>query len=177
MPGIAAGVRGRCKIGDVLAAEMCWDYGSGKFEMVAGKPSFSVAPHYLPLDVAVASQIKMLAKRGEKMGWIRDQWPGPKPDEAIQIRLGPIASGAAVVADEVKVKEIESQHRKLVGVDMEAYSVFYVAAEAPSPRPLPIVLKGVSDFADSEKGDSYQSYAAHNSAQTLRALVEDHLFA
>jgi nucleoside phosphorylase len=58
---------------------------------------------------------------------------------------------------------------------MEAYAVFAASDEAPLPQPKAFVLKGVCDFADDEKNDSLQSYAAYTSASALRALVETYL--
>ncbi|MNU11754.1 hypothetical protein D3C72_2598600 [compost metagenome] len=58
---------------------------------------------------------------------------------------------------------------------MEAYGVFAAAHEAPHPQPKVIVLKSVCDFANPEKNDSYQEYAAYTSAQAFKLLVEGHL--
>jgi nucleoside phosphorylase len=58
---------------------------------------------------------------------------------------------------------------------MEAYAVFAAADDAPIPQPKAFVLKGVSDFADDKKDDSFHSYAAHTSTAALRALMEKYL--
>jgi nucleoside phosphorylase/CheY-like chemotaxis protein len=176
MTGIAAGVRGRANLGDVLAAEMSWDYGSGKHELVDGRPHFSVSPNFIRLDPGVQAHIKALAHNVERLASIRRSWPAQAPPEALEIRIGPVASGAAVVADPDKVREIEGQQRKLVGIDMEAYSVFEAANEVAAPRPTALCLKGVSDFADSEKADDYQRYAAYTCAEVFRTLAEEYLF-
>jgi nucleoside phosphorylase len=81
-----------------------------------------------------------------------------------------------VVADENKVREIEAQQRKLVGIDMEAYSVFEAANDVAAPRPTAFCVKGVSDFADHKKSDDFQRYAAYTAAEVFRILVEEYLF-
>ena len=51
------------------------------------------------------------------------------------------ASGAAVVADKSVFIQIKSQqHRKLLGIDMEAYGVMSSAVELPAPAPECFVL-------------------------------------
>jgi nucleoside phosphorylase len=88
------------------------------------------------------------------------------------MRLGPFASGAAVLSDDETAQNIKQQHRQLVGIDMEAYAIFAAASESPMPQPKPFVLKSVVDFADSLKGDSHRTYAAYTSAQALRIFAE-----
>lgn len=176
MTGIAAGVRERTNLGDVIAAEMSWDYGSGKYEVIDDTARLSVAPNIIRLDPSIQVHLKALAKNTEKLAKIRSSWPAQPPPNALQVRIGPVASGAAVVADEDKVREIEQQHRKVVGIDMEAYSVFEAANEVGAPRPTAICLKGVSDFADSKKSDDFQRYAAYTCAEVFRTLVEEYLF-
>ena len=178
IPWIKCKIEGTVAIdaGDVIAAEMSWDYGSGKYEVVDGKPRFSVSPNIIRLDAGVRAHIKALAKNAAKLAEIRSSWPAERPRESLEVRIGPVASGAAVIANADKVREIEGQHRKLVGIDMEAYSLFEAANEATAPRPTAVCIKGVSDFADSEKSDNFQGYAAYTCAEVFRVLVEEYLF-
>ncbi|MCR5208562.1 MAG: hypothetical protein K6C14_08820, partial [Eubacterium sp.] len=62
-----------------------------------------------------------------------------------------------------------------VGLDMESYSVFYTAKFSQSPRPVAIVIKSICDFADDEKSDRYQKFAAYTSSQFAKYLFEKHL--
>jgi nucleoside phosphorylase/CheY-like chemotaxis protein len=176
MTGIAAGLKQRSNLGDVIAAEMSWDYGSGKHEVVDDKRHFSISPNFIRLDAGVQAHIKAIAKDSARLARIRSSWPAEAPPEALQVRVGPLASGAAVVADEDKVREIEAQQRKLVGIDMEAYSIFEAANDVAAPRPTAFCLKGVSDFADHKKSDDFQRYAAYTAVEVFRALVEEYLF-
>jgi len=174
--GMAAGIRGRCSIGDVIAADPTWDWGSGKWTRDGEeRQRFLPAPHQLRLSVSVREKIRLLARDAPLLSSIRDSWPGTKPDAALAIRIGPLASGAAVLADRYTANAIVEQHRQLLGIDMEAYGVLAAAEECAAPRPIGVALKAVVDFADSEKNDAYQSYASYTSAQVLRYLTERHL--
>jgi nucleoside phosphorylase len=172
MPGIAAGVAGRCEVGDVIVADPTWDWGSGKIERRDGKAELKVAPHQLSLHSALRMKVQKLARDRSLLSSIRDGWPGAKPSHELSIRIGPVASGAAVLADRKTLLEIEKQHRKLLSVEMESYGTYAAAYEARIPQPLPISLKAVCDFADKKKTDAFQDYAAYTSASVTQALVE-----
>jgi len=175
MAGIAAGIRGRCELGDVLAADPSWDWGSGKWILTKGKPVFLPAPHQLGVNSFIRGKLSAMALDHALWDQIRYEWQAPKPSTTLQLRLGPLASGASVLAAAEQSESIKLQHRKVIGIDMEAYAVFAASDEAPLPQPKALVLKGVSDFADDEKDDTFQPYAAYTSASALRALVENFL--
>jgi nucleoside phosphorylase len=83
-----------------------------------------------------------------------------------------MASGSAVLADGEVVAEIKTQQRDLCGIEMEAYGVYAAAHAACEPRPLTFALKAVCDFADPDKDDRFQRFAAYTSARTTALLVE-----
>lgn len=91
------------------------------------------------------------------------------------MHVGPIASGAAVLADGLTAVNIRGQHRELLGIEMETYGVYVAAEEAPSPRPSYFSLKSVVDFADGKKNDKYQRYASYTSAKALKYFTENYL--
>jgi len=176
MVGITAGIRGACELGDVLAADPSWDWGNGKLVIRdGGNPVFLPAPHQLGLNSFIRGKLAAMAQDHALWDRIRHDWPAAKPSTTLQLRLGPLASGASVLAAAEQSDSIKSQHRKVIGIDMEAYAVFAAGDEAPLPQPKAFVLKGVSDFADDEKNDGVQPYAAYTSVNALRALVESYL--
>lgn len=172
MAGIAAGLRGMTNLGDVLVAETAWDYGSGKYHVKDGEHRFSAAPHQLQLQASAAARLRDLGEDTTALNAIRDAWPASKPETILQVRLGPIASGAAVIADLEKIQHVTSQHRKVIGLDMETYAVYAAAEATKYPQPSAISIKGVSDFADETKSDANQPYAAFASAQLIRLFIE-----
>jgi len=115
MTGICAGLSGQCNMGDVLVADPAWDWQMGKF---AGKV-FRVAPDQIDITTAVAQRCVVLAS--DKHLWfdIWDSFAGEKPTNVPTIRVGPVASGAAVVADQRVIRSIKDQHRNSLGVEME----------------------------------------------------------
>jgi nucleoside phosphorylase len=172
MPGICAGVREKVKLGDAVCADMSWNYQSGKHVTTnTALPGFQMDPHFIQADAFVASRIDQLA-RDEQLAL--DVWKGwnPKNDSPPRLLRGPMASGAAVLADREITESIRLQQRKLLAVEMELYGVFFACEQAHRPKPIVLGLKSVCDFADDEKNDTAQPYAAYTSAAYTRAFCE-----
>lgn len=90
--------------------------------------------------------------------------------------IGPMACGATVVANwEIVEKQIHTQYGDTAALDMESYAVMYAAKEAPLPKPKALVIKSVCDYANDEKSDQYQKFAAFTSAQFAKLLYEKYL--
>jgi nucleoside phosphorylase len=179
MVGITGGVREKCHLGDVIVADPCWDWGSGRWQSDSKKDSkkrvFVPAPHQISLESWVRGKLMLMANNQADLDSIRSSWNGKKPPHPLQLHLGPAASGAAVLADSFTTDEIKKHHRKLIGVDMEAYGVMAAAQDAGLPAPKYFVIKSVSDFADQKKNDDFQEYASYSSANALRIFVEKYL--
>ncbi len=175
MTGIAAGVEGN--FGDILVADHCWDYGSGK--ILGGRIAdsrFAPAPRSIQLDPSVHYMVNVLQLEPEILDRIQRSWTTEAPNP-LQVRVGGLASGASVVQSRAVVEEILSHDRKLVGVEMEAYGVFLAAKASTEPRPAALAMKSICDFADASKNDDYQRYAAYTSAQYLLELASRYLVA
>jgi nucleoside phosphorylase len=175
MIGIAAGVKDKVEIGDILAADPCWNYESGKRHVNDGSQSFSPEPHQVAPDNIVRGSLLALARDQESLDELRRDWKAGRLNRSPALRIGPVASGAAVLQDSAIVTGILAQHRKTIGIEMESYSVFVAANEAPAPQPRAFSMKAVCDFADEMKNDDQQAYAAYVSAGAFRLLVEKHL--
>lgn len=174
MTGIAAGTEGA--FGDVLVADQSWDYGSGKRKSTeSGTSVFLPAPSYIPIDQVLRAQLNFFVLDRSVLRGIRERWPGAKPTGELAVKMGPLASGAAVLQSRDAVDEISSHNRKVVGVEMETYGVFMAARECREPRPRAMSFKSICDFGDSNKGDDYQRYAAYTSAQFLYEFALQHL--
>jgi nucleoside phosphorylase/CheY-like chemotaxis protein len=174
--GIAAGIRGRVEIGDVLVADPSWDWGSGKFVTKDSKVVFYAAPYQFPLREEMRSKIRRLAADELELARLKLEWAGPKPPSSLKVVLGPVASGAAVLSDDRTADQIEDQHRKVIGIEMETYGIFAAAEFCARPRPLTLSLKSVSDFADPSKNDDFQAYASYTSARCFQVLAEKYFF-
>lgn len=173
MCGICAGDSNQVSLGDLIVANPAWDYGSGKHVGDETEDKFEPAPYQLSLSTRVRGLAERLEADGGALEAIWEAFPGQKPTARPRLHIGPFASGAAVLANRSLFTAIQDQqHRKLLGIDMEAYGVMAAAKELLYPQPEVLVLKSVSDFADSDKGDSVRHYAAHASAGAVTMLCQ-----
>lgn len=166
--GIAAGV-GEHEFGDILIPREVWNYSSGKY---CGKDNdliFKPDPKVIQLDARILELIRQ--DYSEVLLKIKKMWP-KKMSGDINICDSPMACGTAVVANKKLVEDhIIAHFRKSGGLDMEAYGVFFAARSMCDSRPIAICIKSVSDFADDNKGDGYQPYAAYTSASFAKHLI------
>jgi nucleoside phosphorylase/CheY-like chemotaxis protein len=175
MVGITAGVKEKTRFGDIIVADPSWDWGSGKWETKNGELCFLPAPHQLPLAASLRDRLRAMSLDATVLSRIRTSWPADAPDHELSMHLGPQASGASVLTDGTTVNMILSQHRNLLGVEMETYALFAAADEAPEPRPTVFSMKSVVDFGDGNKNDQYQKYSAFTSTHALKYFVEQYL--
>ncbi|KAF2989832.1 hypothetical protein MJC1_03178 [Methylocystis sp. MJC1] len=172
MVGIAAGVAGECELGDILVADPGWDYESGKRTIRNRKPVFAAQPHQVSLDPFLRGKLGKMAQDRAILDEIRRGWYGFDPKTILSMRLGPVASGAAVIEDPSIVDGIKFQNRKTIGVEMETYGVLIAADECPQPQPTCFSMKSVCDYADPHKNNEFQKYAAYTSATALKEFAE-----
>ncbi len=165
MVGICAGMAGKVGLGDVIVADPAWDWGSGKSDQkVDGSPVFQAAPHQRPLDTYVSQLAETLGNDPIVLRNISDRWTSSKPDTSLLVHVGPMASGARVIADDTTAVAITEQHREVVAIEMEAYAVMAAAEYSADPKPIALAIKSVCDYADTAKNDDWQDYAAYTSA-------------
>lgn len=89
-----------------------------------------------------------------------------------KIHYGVIASGEKVIADAIVRDEITAGHRKIIAIEMEGYG--FSAAIWQSPEQIrSLVIKSICDFADTEKGDIWQPYAAAVAAEFTKHFLLD----
>jgi len=174
MCGIAAGIEGRgLGFGDILIAEQSWDFGSGKIvEVPKEDPDVVVDTVFQPdtRDIQLNAELKdkinqfKLSKQ-HIIDKIQNDWAGNAPRTKLKLNSGPIGSGSYVISSEQVLKQIkEQQQRKLLGVEMETFGVYYAADHSPHPGTKAISIKSVSDYGNGQKNDEYQKYAAYTSA-------------
>lgn len=171
MCGICAGVRGKVKMGDVLFADPSWDFQSGKRVRDGKNTQFSIRPHQIPAPHKIRQHMEQIRDDRDALTKLSADFEGEPPGIS-SIKLGPVASGSAVLADGEVVKEIRAQHQELIGIEMEIYGLYAAAHAASSPQPKFMAVKGVCDFADPDKEDAHQKYAAYASANIFRLLIE-----
>ncbi|MDF5740061.1 MULTISPECIES: 5'-methylthioadenosine/S-adenosylhomocysteine nucleosidase family protein [unclassified Nostoc] len=163
--GIAAGTKSSERnFGDILVAQQVVDHSSGKIEAASNEEvSFYPDPHPIRIQDKVSTIIKNNSRK--YLDDIRNSWKGNKPNSVLNIHVDTVASGDQVINDSQAVSYIQRNWRKLVGIEMEAYGVYFAASQAIEPAPYFWCFKSVCDFADGNKDDNYQRYAAFTSAE------------
>lgn len=175
MTGIAAAVDSKeCSLGDIMVASECWDGASGKYK--DGK--FHPDPRHLNVD-PVMINILSNAKRNKKLLkeiTAASAFATKKKLKDVRVHIGQMASVPAVIAMEDKIKEISEHARKLMGIEMETYGVYYAAEHSVEPRPKYWAsIKSVSDYATVKKRDKFQNYASYTSAAFLKYVILNEL--
>lgn len=173
MSGICAGVRGKTNYGDILLANPSWDYQCGKRLSNSEGSAFYIAPHQLHVKESIETRLLELGRDATLLRGIKDSWQGDKPDAELKILSGPVGCGSAVLADQSIIEElIRGQQRNLLGIEMEAYGIYSAANSSSDPSPFFFCVKSVCDFADNQKDDKYQKYAAYTSAAIVKVFFE-----
>lgn len=169
MSGIAAGTGDEAKqiYGDVIVPDIIWDYSTGKFvgpdetEIRFGDIGFLPRPRSVYTSEEIIEIVKSTMNR---------------EDNEFHVHIGPLACGSSVVANRAVVeRQVLSLFPHTIGLDMESYSVAFTCQNCKSPHPTPIIVKSICDFANSEKSDQYQKFAAYTSSRYVKYLLENHL--
>ena len=169
MTGIAGGIRGQTNLGDVVAADVVWDYTSGKIVQKGKNQIFLPEPRTIDLSAIVKGQLSRLVGTKDFLSGIKEKFRefATPPDHDLKVVFGPMFTGTSVIANAKFVEGLNDMHRKIKGIDMEAYSVACAAKYAGDRSPTVIILKSVSDFADPDKNDDFHKYASFTSARVL----------
>lgn len=180
MTGIAAAVnREDANLGDILVASKVWDGASGKIKTdEGGNDIFMPDYHELPLDSDMQGIVNRLASDRNLLNSIEEayRFQQGKPNTKLNVHIGPIASVPAVLSSKEEVAKIQKHCRKLLGIEMEGYGVFYAANNSARPRPTyTVLIKSVSDYADPDKSDNYRDYAMYTSAAFVYHIIMGHL--
>lgn len=171
MVGICAGVRGRTEMGDVVFADPCWDWGSGKLKTVDGEHRFLPASYQMRLPEDVRPIAEALKKDTSWRTAVHSAFAGKRPGKPPAVHIAALASGASVLQSRAALDRIIDQHKDLKAVEMEIYGVMYACRVGPMPRPTCFAVKAVCDFGDDEKADDYQAYSAYVSVAAMKAVV------
>jgi len=178
MTGIAAGLFGKGNYGDILIADLTFDSGSGKIltDLKSKQAKFEPDYRMIDIDVDLRENLSSCIRTRKYLDDIYNLWGAERPDTVLNAQMGPFGSGAGVVENEQFVEQIRGHARKLIGIDMESYGVYYAATNSSRPRPKAVIsIKSISDFANPDKNNAFQKYAAFTSANYLYKFSIDHL--
>lgn len=181
MTGITAGIpNDNMNFGDILVASEVYDGASGKIKTNKenGNTIFEPDVRQKSTNTEFINIITRLKSDNQLLSNIANRYPSKqgKPNTELNIHIGPMASVPAVLSCKEEIDKIKGHERKLQGIEMEAYGMFYAASCAIKPLPKFVAsLKSVSDFADIQKNDNYQEYASYTSASLLKYIIENEL--
>ena len=179
MSGICGGNKKDVSAGDIVVAEKAWDYGSGSMEENIDQNgerliNFIPAPEQISVDKMITKEFRQYALDDNLKINIRQKCKMSKFDRDIKIKIGGMATGAAVIKNEEFVqKYIKPTHRKYLGIDMETYGLYYAAEHFVNSKMKFVSIKSVSDGADAAKSDEFQEYCAKLSANLTNYFIEN----
>lgn len=164
MMGIAGGNVKEVKCGDIVVAENAVDYCNG---CIGDDPEDEEKILFLPdADIIHATPdiVNIMRKYKSNKSFlrqIRDSTGDLAMERDIQMHIGQMATGPAVIKSSKFAEEYLKKHNKnYLAIDMETYGVYY-ATKTSSNRSIEYVsIKGISDVADKNKSDEYQPYCA-----------------
>lgn len=177
MTGIAAGIKKKTNLGDAVVAGYTWDYGAGK-EIVDDNGFGRHLNTFQPIqtDASLLAKVKRLQQDTDFLNSIEKGFNGHAPDTKFKIVIGPMATGAAVIANPEMIKCImENQTRDVVAVEMEAYGMYYAANWAVQPKPKFVAIKSICDYADEKKNDDFHEFASYSSVKVFEKLAKEYL--
>ncbi|MDY6854520.1 MAG: hypothetical protein SWO11_07400 [Thermodesulfobacteriota bacterium] len=158
-------------LGDILVAEQIVGYEPGK--VIDGKTNRRyevVRPAFNLIESARNLPVENWVLSGKM----------PRPDGSSsriipKVHFGVVASGEKVIADNDFAQELKTHWSKLAGIEMESYGTALAAYQADS-APGMLMVKGICDWADSDKNDAWQEYAADISGAFIIACLKQSPF-
>ncbi|WP_437917250.1 hypothetical protein WME73_24445 [Sorangium sp. So ce302] len=178
--GIAAGIRGKLKIGDVVLSDRVVAYepaaavvGPDGAPREERRPEIDRLPHAMNQDVV--SYRPDPARLQAVFAKIHGELPAPLPGQeelfrehvvtALAVRAATIASGEKLLRDPSKLLCVrKEQHGKVEAGEMEAAGLVGACRRGGVPW---LVIRGISDFGDTFKDDRFHNLAACAAAAVL----------
>jgi nucleoside phosphorylase len=174
MVGIAAGIRGKCRLGEVVFSERVVAYEPAAAVVVDGtstelaRPESFKLAHTIQQDVvaylADGALTERLLNQGAAAGiTIPPDVASEMVAQGLTVRSATIASGDKLLRDPEKFQALRAIHGKIEVGEMEAAGVAAACHRAGAHF---LIVRGISDFGDDAKDDRF-----HNVAATAAAVV------
>lgn len=176
MTGITAGFESdSIALCDIMIAKSSMDYASGKLVeegLDEKKICLLKEIQVMNANMELQNLAGQLSEDDELMNKLNQHLKKVhlNADRDSKAHIIPVACGPFVVASKEAINMIKEPDRKLKALDMEAYGLYYAAYLCQKKA---LWIKGVSDFADSNKGDLYHQKAAYSSAYFLYLLIKE----
>lgn len=169
MIGIAAGIRGKCRLGEVVLSERVVAYEPAAEVVEQGQSQQQTRPeifrlaHPLRQDAVAyvcspATLEKRLTAALEALGLELPQGDPSETVRGIVARLATVASGEKLLRNPEKLAGLRrSLHGKIEVGEMEAAGVATACTRANTPF---LIVRGISDFGDESKDDRFHEVAS-----------------
>ncbi|OJT25535.1 hypothetical protein BO221_06590 [Archangium sp. Cb G35] len=185
--GIAAGIRGKVRIGEVVLSERVVAYESAALvrtpkgtRRTEPRPEIRTTSHGMHQNVV---HYQPEPKRLDARFQARD-WSIPRPPEGreklfgahvasrMTVKTATIASGEKLLRDPGKLLELRSLDGRTEVGEMEAAGLMAACERNGIPW---LVIRGISDFGDELKDDHFHDYASRTAAIVLADFLEQGL--
>lgn len=182
MVGIAAGLRGNCRLGEVVLSDRVVAYEPAAATVAEGvsteipRPDAYRVAHSIQQDVT-----SYLADAGLQERLMQHTvipavgFAGIDADlvaKSLTVRSATIASGEKLLRDPEKFQALRNLHGKIEVAEMEAAGV---ATACHRSGALFLIVRGISDFGDGLKDDRFHEIAAKGAATVAVDLLREGL--
>ncbi len=165
--GIAGGVKGEIMLGDVAVSRAILPYERGKRY---GSRFISRAKVRFA-DSQLVNHARVFARKSwhTQITEMRpDSMEAPiEPD----VKFGTIASGEKVISDALSVARLKKLEKDLIAIEMEGSGAIEAVQAQGGGAGGFLDIRGISDYADKEKADGWQAYAADAAAAFTFAFL------
>lgn len=180
--GIAAGIRDKVRIGEVVLSDRVVAYEpaalirSASGAAVQPRPEIDRAPHTMIQDVVTyrPEPARLHVAFVRAGGAVPAAGAGQEAEfhahvaSAITARLGTIASGEKLLRDPGKLLAVRELHGKTEVGEMEAAGLVDGCRRGSVPW---LVIRGISDFGDALKDDRFHAFAACAAAAVMHDFL------
>ena len=157
LTGICGGIDREMNYGDIIISDQIVDYELAKIK----SDDVQVRWNVYRSDFELVQSMRMF-KSDSWFSYLKRIFPDPEYKKP-NVYSGIVLSGNKVIANNEEIKRFKKIWAKALAVEMEASGIaaaLYQMKNAPSF----VMVKAICDFADSEKNDDWQEYAAYASA-------------
>lgn len=167
MSGICGGVGKNAELGQLLVTDFCWEYQSGKWLDDVHKAE----PYQVITPQATRAHLVKYLESAQLLAELESEYIGRnRPSRKTAPCMAIFTSGSAVIASQERLKNLEQQHRKVAGIDMEIFG-FHRAVELADQNLHAFSAKVVVDKADSDKNDNLHEYGSYISAKFVIDMI------
>ena len=149
--GVCGGVKGKVDLGDVVVSDVIQDYSALKIK--DGK-WINRSPRW---DIAQKTDFHQILER-----------------KTNNTKLGMVLSGNVLVADAVVQGNLVEANPDAIAFEMEGNGIVSACDDMKKAEIVCMIVKGVSDLADRNKADNWQSRAALNAVEALYKGLENY---